>query len=113
MMEQFAQKYDYILWDVDGTLLDFLASEKFAMHDCFRHFHYILTDEMLSVYSQINQDCWRKLERGEVEKAWGLKNRFHIVFEIYQSIIDVNKFAQSFTEKEDSVFYFLDFCGGL
>ena len=53
-----------ILWDVDGTLLDFLAAEKYGMETCLDEIGVKLTEEMLSVYSRINRSWWEKHEKG-------------------------------------------------
>ncbi len=55
-----------LLWDVDGTLLDFSAAEKYGMEKCCREIGVELDAEMLAVYSAINRDWWEKFERGEV-----------------------------------------------
>ena len=45
-----------ILWDVDATLLDFLAAEKAAIKKLFQEFALgECTDEMIGRYSQINR----------------------------------------------------------
>ena len=50
-----------ILWDVDGTLLDFSAAERRALEDCFRSFQMgPCTPELLARYSQINRTYWRR-----------------------------------------------------
>lgn len=73
-----------ILWDVDGTLLDFQAAEKHAIRACFQQFHLgICTDEMLSVYSAINRSYWQRLERGEMKKSEILIGRFTDFFARY------------------------------
>lgn len=70
-----------ILWDIDGTLLDFLAAEKAAIRACFSKFGLgECTDEMLGRYSKINRSYWEKLERGEMSKAEILVNRFRDFF---------------------------------
>ncbi len=72
-----------ILWDIDATLLDFLAAEKAAIGFCFaKHGLGICTEEMLSRYSAINKRYWELLERGEMSKAEILVNRFKEFFEL-------------------------------
>ena len=45
-----------VLWDVDGTLLDFLAAEKAAIQSLFEEYHLgVCSDEMLKRYSSGNQ----------------------------------------------------------
>lgn len=70
-----------ILWDVDGTLLDFKAAESAAVKSLFSEFGMgDCTDEMVSRYSSINDSMWRKLERGEISKQEALVTRFEIFF---------------------------------
>ena len=71
-----------ILWDVDGTLLDFEAAEKVAIRQCFAsHDMGECTDEMLSRYIVINRKYWEALERGELTKPEVLVGRFREFFE--------------------------------
>ena len=71
-----------ILWDVDGTLLDFKKSEHAAIKKCFELFELgECSDEMISRYSAINKKYWEKLERGEITKQEVLVNRFVDFFE--------------------------------
>ena len=48
-----------ILWDVDGTLLDFYAAEREAIRSLFSRFGLgECTDAMLQGYSKINKGYW-------------------------------------------------------
>ena len=70
-----------ILWDVDGTLLDFKAAEKAAVQALFREFSLgECTDEMVKQYSGINEIFWERLERNELTKPQILVGRFEQVF---------------------------------
>ena len=72
---------EVILWDVDGTLLDFLAAEKAAMEECFAHFGLgELTPDRLARYSALNRTYWQRLERGEITKPQVLVGRFREFF---------------------------------
>ena len=71
-----------ILWDIDGTLLDFKMAEKEAIRKCFEVLELgICSDEMLANYSAINKKYWEKLERGEISKPEVLIGRFLEFFE--------------------------------
>lgn len=75
------QSFDVVLWDIDGTLLDFIASEKAALFRCFDLFGFgPCTDELHRQYSAINIRHWEMLERGEVTKAQILPGRFRCFF---------------------------------
>lgn len=73
-------RYDTILWDLDGTLLNFKMSERYALGVCLKNFGVDMTEEMLSLYSGINEVYWQRLERGEVEKRELLPGRFREFF---------------------------------
>ena len=73
-------KYDTILWDLDGTLLDFKLSERYALEACLKSQGLVMTEEMLALYSGINECYWERLERGEVEKQELLPGRFREFF---------------------------------
>ena len=71
-----------ILWDIDGTLLNFKMSERYAIDYCFNKFHMgTCTDEMLQRYSVINRGYWERLETGELTREQVMLGRFHEFFE--------------------------------
>ena len=69
-----------VLWDIDGTLLDFEMAEKEAIRACFNVFDLgECTDEMIARYSVINKGYWERLERKEMTKPqiwWSVLNSF-------------------------------------
>ena len=70
-----------ILWDIDGTLLDFHAAEREAIRACFQHFGLgACSDEMIARYSRINAAYWERLELGELTKPQVLRGRFEEFF---------------------------------
>lgn len=74
-------KLKALLWDVDGTLLDFEEAEKCAVRSCFSKFELgECTDEMLARYSAINKRYWEALERGELTKQEVLVGRYREFF---------------------------------
>ena len=71
-----------VLWDVDGTLLDFKAAESAAIRSLFHEFGLgECTDEMIHRYSKINEGFWLRLERNEITKDQVLTGRFEVFFE--------------------------------
>ena len=73
-----------ILWDVDGTLLDFSAAERAAIRSLFSEFGLgVCTGEMLARYSRINVLFWQRLERNELAKSQVLLGRFEQFFGEY------------------------------
>lgn len=78
-----------ILWDIDGTLLDFHAAERRALQDCFEAFSLgPCPDDRVSRYSVINLKWWKMLERGEITKAQLLPGRFREFFQAEGIVFD-------------------------
>ncbi len=74
-------KFKVILWDIDGTLLDFHPAERHAIQKCFREFGLgECTDEMVQEYSGINKRYWLALELGKITKEQVLVGRFRELF---------------------------------
>ena len=66
-----------VLWDIDNTLLDFIAAERISLGRRFAEFGLgECTDEIAADYSAINIRWWEMLERGEKTKKEILTGRF-------------------------------------
>ena len=76
------KKYTTLLFDADGTLLDFLADEKSALSRVMALYNIECTEENIKAYSSINQGLWRAFERGEIEKADIQNTRFKEFFKV-------------------------------
>lgn len=71
-----------VLWDLDGTLLDFHAAERAAIKSLFEAFSLGgCSEDMIRRYSQINESCWQRLERNELTKPQVLIGRFEQFFQ--------------------------------
>ncbi len=101
--------YSVVFWDLDNTLLDFTASEKYAFDTCMREAGLTPTDELLSLYSRINLSYWKMLERGEIAKEVLLGQRFVSFFEAAGITgVDVTRFKDTYQKLLGSVCYYLD-----
>ena len=70
-------KYRYLLWDIDGTILNFELAERAAIRSLFERFKLgDCSDEMLMYYSQINKRYWQLMESGKIKKDKMLVERF-------------------------------------
>ena len=74
------KKYNYLIFDLDNTLLDFSQSELHALRAVFTKYGVIFNDETFAVYKEINHDLWTKLEEGRVKKETVLNTRFSKFF---------------------------------
>ena len=102
--------FDVLLWDVDGTLLDFLAAEDISIRSLFHDFKIgECTDEMISRYSQINASYWKKLEKGEMTRAEILVKRFETFFaEIGAHDVDCQAFDRAYQKRLGETVVFRD-----
>lgn len=100
----------YILWDIDGTLLNFSMAEANAMRACFAEYNLgTLSDDRLSVYKNINDKYWKRLERGEISRIEVLEGRFREFFSLYGYSTDVvSDFNISYQENLGKTYVFND-----
>lgn len=99
-----------LLWDIDGTLLDFGKAEAYGIRKCFEVFGLgECTDEMLKRYSVINRKYWEKLERGEITKTQVLHDRFVEFFGSEGIRFDrINEFNDEYQERLGDKAFFCD-----
>jgi len=107
-------KFDIILWDLDGTLLDYKFAQKEALTQVFRTIHSPLTDDIIDLYSQINEAYWKRLELGEVSQPELLTGRFQTLFdELGMDDIDVEKVRKEYEEVLGNVYEYIQDSLGL
>ena len=92
----FAMRYENILLDADGTLLDFLAAEDAAVRETMSLYGIKPTDELVAAYSEINDGFWKMLERGEIKREELLYKRFQVFCERFGFSVDYMKMAADY-----------------
>lgn len=98
-----------ILWDLDGTLMDFKISESTSLKRTFVHYGLPeCDDETVAVYSKINQSYWEKLERGEVTKEQVLRCRFEDFLALQNIDIPATEFCKQYETGLADVVVYLD-----
>ena len=70
-----------ILWDIDGTLLNFKKSEYVSLKTLLKENNISLTDDLLSEYLIINKKYWKNIENGRIERTRALEDRFKDFFQ--------------------------------
>ena len=69
--------YRYLLLDFDNTLVDFNETERRALRKTFSDlFGRELSDEEVAAYHRFNDECWKMLERKEIDKPMLQRLRF-------------------------------------
>lgn len=115
------KRYDILLWDVDGTLLNFLESERCALQNAFGAYGIKIDDEINDRYSAINISFWKRLEKREIDKTEVLRGRFVQLFEELMpqgslghkkldakllSQIDIDEFRAKYQHELGSVYFY-------
>ena len=86
-------KYRNILFDADGTLLDFARSEHEALSDTLKHFDLPLGDDIHRGYSEANAEQWALLEKKLVTRAELKINRFRNFCQKFDFVRDAREMA--------------------
>lgn len=70
----------FVLLDLDDTLFDFHAAERAALRATLTEMGVAADDNVIELYSRINAEHWRMLERGEMTRAEILTGRFDALY---------------------------------
>ena len=98
---------EFLLLDLDDTILDFHKAERIALSKTLRTLGLEPTEEVLSRYSLINKAHWERLERKELTRPQVLLGRFETLFREYGIEVDPAKCASLYEENLSIGHYFL------
>ena len=70
-----------IFLDLDETILDFKKAEDHALRKTLAELNVTPSDEIVAMYSEINDGYWKKLENGEMTREQILSGRFATLYE--------------------------------
>ena len=73
--------FEFLLIDLDDTILDFKKAEKLAIAKTITTFGLEATPETLHRYHLINKEHWERLERKEITREQVLVGRFDVLFQ--------------------------------
>lgn len=101
--------YRHLLFDIDNTLLDFTRAEHDAMADVLCAFGYPCDERLIVSYSRVNDEHWKMLERGEIDRGTLLWKRF-AVFAEREGLqgMDPHAFADAFIDAVSRKSYLMD-----
>lgn len=103
-----------ILWDVDGTLMDFKRSEHESLKKALKTFGYNASEADISLYSAINDSCWKRYEKGEMTYDDIFYNRFAEFFSKIGFWEDISKVNEIYRNNLGEIFFLnehaLDIC---
>ena len=92
------KRYQWLLFDADGTLLDFDKAEARALEQAFGGVGAPFTTECLSQYQRINKELWAMLERGEVTPADLQVRRFAALCKALELEVAPELFSSTYLE---------------
>ena len=76
-------KYNKILFDLDNTIIDFDDAESNGIRLTFEEFSIPFKIEYLTSFHEINDNLWKMLEKGLVDRPNLIRIRFEKLFELY------------------------------
>lgn len=86
----------FIFIDLDDTILDFKKAEAEALKKTLKDFLVEPSDEIVSLYSAINDKMWKKLEKGENTRAEITVMRFLELFQTLEIEVDAVKVNETY-----------------
>jgi 2-haloacid dehalogenase len=75
------KKYQWLLFDADGTLFDYDGAESVALRKVFESIGVTFDPEYLRTYQRINDSLWQAVERGESTAEFVKARRFELFLE--------------------------------
>lgn len=100
--------YQFLLLDLDDTILDFQKSEHYAIRKTLTAFDIEPTDAVCDLYVRINLAHWKALERKEITREQLAVNRFVELFDRLGVSADAAECGALYYENLSQGHYFLD-----
>jgi len=92
------QRYQWLLFDADGTLFDFDRAEVAAFEQAFGLISVTFEPSYLATYQRINQTLWQAVEREEIKPAIVKLRRFELLLEAIGVDISAVKLSDTYVE---------------
>ncbi len=90
------KKYTTLFLDIDNTLLDFYAAERFAIKKVLKLHGLPCDDATAKLYSGINQSYWESFEKGEISKSDIFEGRFKALLKALRLEGDTKKISDDY-----------------
>ncbi|MDO5546340.1 MAG: YjjG family noncanonical pyrimidine nucleotidase [Eubacteriales bacterium] len=98
---------EFLLLDLDDTILDFHKAERIALSKTIRQFGVEPTEEVLNRYHQINKWHWEQLELGVMTREQVLVGRFAQLFKELGMEVDAAACMKGYERNLSVGHYFL------
>lgn len=77
-----------VLLDIDNTLIDFNECARQSIIKIFNDFNLPYTEDVFKTFTEENIKIWKRLENGEITKAYLRANRWNIILEKLNLVAD-------------------------
>lgn len=101
--------YELLLFDIDGTLLDFEKSERNGIKKTLNRFGLRDDDEIIETYRQINISYWEMFEKDEITKETLLVERHEVLFEKFGMVQNAEEFNNYYEECLSNESHLMDY----
>ena len=91
-------KYKILLFDLDDTLLDFVANEAYSLSRLFEHHGYVFSDELFQAYNFVNKQLWTDYENGIITLNDVLNARFSKTMLNLGTVVDGSEWENQYRE---------------
>ncbi|GEM_PF-76957 len=91
-----ANNYEYLLMDIDDTLLDFQANERESFLHVLEGYGYEEPEKYLPVYKKINDRLWKEYEEGAIERSQVLNTRFSLTMQEFGVEVNGEEWEQKY-----------------
>ncbi len=92
-------RYQWIIFDADGTLFDYDLAENSALQLSFQHFGYDYKPEYLVLYRKFNKELWDAFELGNATIKNLKVKRFELLLNEIGIPVDAHKFSQQYLKQ--------------
>lgn len=89
-------KYQWLLFDADGTLFDYDLSEAKALRNTFQDFDLPFSSQTLEAYRRINRQIWIDFENKRISAVELRTRRFGLLFAAVGVEADPNLFSAAY-----------------
>jgi 2-haloacid dehalogenase len=93
------KRYSWLLFDADGTILDYDAAETHSLKSAAATLGYDVTPEILKLYREINSALWSDLERGNISSLELRVKRFDSLAARLNWTVSAEDFSRIYLEK--------------
>jgi len=107
------KKYDWLLFDLDNTILNFDKAMDYAFHKTIADYHILKDENHFTIYHKINKACWADLEKGIITQDELRTLRMKRFLIAIDSDVSPIKFSETYHLNLSDKIFFMENAKGL